>query len=72
MTSVVMDQWIIALFAMATDDICPTGEDCEDVIIKAIVNGEIDYAFVNRIYESIVRLQDGDDCAGLMLIPAYA
>lgn len=61
------------LFGMTTISICPSGEDRMDVTVRSIVNGEIEYMFVKRVYESIVRLEygvkstwpDADNCRWL-------
>lgn len=51
------------LSARATGDIYPADGDRVDVTVKRIVNGATLYVFVNRVYESIVRLGDGVELA---------
>lgn len=40
--------------------ICSAGEDCVDVTVKGVVNDEIEFMFVNSMYESIFRLDNND------------
>lgn len=61
--SVDRDQWIIVLLAMATDDSCPVGEDRVSVTVRRAVNGEIEYVLANRVYDSVVRPEDGVELA---------
>lgn len=44
---------------MATGDICPVSEDHVDVTVRPIFNGEIECAFVNSVYNRIIRLENG-------------
>lgn len=48
---------------LATGGIRPADEEHVGGNAKHVVNGEIEYIFVNRIHESIVRLQDDVDSA---------
>lgn len=51
---------------MAMDGIRPAGEGHVNVTVKRIVNGEINYIFVNRVYENIVRLEEREELALLV------
>lgn len=45
--------------------ICPASGDRVDVTVKSVVNGEIEYIFMNRVYMNIVRVEDGVQSAWL-------
>ena len=55
-----VDQLIIILLAMATGKITATGDDRTRVTIRRRVADGVEYVNVNRVYEAVTNLQDGD------------
>lgn len=56
-------QRITVFVVMTTGGICPADEDRVDVTMNHVINCETEHVFVNRVYESIVRLEDDGESA---------